>query len=152
MASGHKRTLLQLWRKEELKCQSTISQVKMRDNERKRWGEVKAWLIRQKGEFCAEVVFAETRGKARALATHADICDYADFIDVEAHRLPKADKYYKEGKWHLDWEVAKDRIALVKDCGFVCDPDYLEWEDCESCSAKDYCDRYHDHKESEDTE
>lgn len=29
---------------------------------------MKAWLVREKDEFCATVVFAETRGKARALA------------------------------------------------------------------------------------
>lgn len=29
---------------------------------------MKAWLVRKKDEFCATVVFAETRGKARALA------------------------------------------------------------------------------------
>ena len=52
---------------------------------------------------------------------------------------------YKDGKWHLDWENPKDRLILVKECGFVCDYDYLEWEDCELCSAKEYCDRYKDH-------
>ena len=29
---------------------------------------MKAWVVKEKGEFCAEVVFAETRGKAKALA------------------------------------------------------------------------------------
>lgn len=29
---------------------------------------MKAWLVREKDEFSATVVFAETRGKARALA------------------------------------------------------------------------------------
>ena len=104
---------------------------------------MKAWLIRQKGEFCAEVVFAETRGKARALATHSDICDYADFIDIEAHRLPKADKYYKEGKWHLDWDNPKDRIVLFNECGFRCE--YVEPYMCENCSVKEYCEDYEEY-------
>ena len=106
---------------------------------------MKAWIIREKDEFCAEIVFAETRGKAKVLASSTDCCETAKFIDLEAHRMPQADKYYKEGKWHLDWDNPKDRVALVKDCGFVCDYEHLEWEDCENCSASQYCDRYKDH-------
>jgi len=105
---------------------------------------MKAWLVREKDEFCAEVVFAETRGKAKYLALHTDCCENADFTDIEVHRMKSADKYYKEGKWHLEWEHPQDRIALVKDCGFVCDRDYLEREDCDNCPAKEYCDQYTD--------
>ena len=111
---------------------------------------MKAWIVREKDEFCALVVFAETRGKAKALAVHSELCEYADFTDIEAHREPKADKYYKEGKWCLDWLNPKDRIALVKDCGFMCDIDSFKLERCEECSAKQYCDRYKDHIEEEE--
>lgn len=113
---------------------------------------MKAWLVREKDAFCATVVFAETRGKARALAINTEACEDAKFTDIEVRSKPQMDKYYKDGKTEMDWFNSKDRIALVKDCGFVCDIDYLQWEDCESCSAKDYCDRYKDHLESEDTE
>lgn len=114
---------------------------------------MKAWLVTVKDEYGAEVVFAETRGKAKAEALCTDCCSEAKFVDIEVRREPIADKYYKEGKWHLDWDDPVERIALVKDCNFVCDYEYLEWEDCESCSAKAYCDRYQDHlRESEDTE
>lgn len=113
---------------------------------------MKAWLVRQEGEFRATIVFAETKGKARALAINTAACEDANFIDIEVRREPQMDKYYKEGKKEMDWFNSKDRIALVKDANFVCDIGYLQWEDCESCSAKDYCDRYQDHWESEDTE
>lgn len=103
---------------------------------------MKAWLVREKDEWCAEVVFAETRGKARSLALRTDCCENAVFTDIEVHRQPRADKYYKEGKWHLEWVNPKDRIALVKECGFRCDYDYFDLEDCEVCSAKQYCDQY----------
>lgn len=96
---------------------------------------MKAWLIRQKGEFCAEVVFAETRGKARALALHTDSCEDVNFTDIEVHRMKSADKYYKEGKWLLDWDDPKDRIVLVDECGFRCE--YIEPYMCEDCSAKE---------------
>lgn len=105
---------------------------------------MKAWLVREKGEFCAEVVFAETRGKARALARRTDCCEDARFTDIEVTRMKLADKYYKDGTWHLEWENPQDRIILVRDCGFVCDRDYFDLEDCELCSAREYCDRYKD--------
>ena len=103
---------------------------------------MKAWLVREKNEFCATVVFAETRGKARAMAMHTEVCEDVDFIDIEVYRQPQVDKYYKEGKWHLDWENSQDRIVLVKECGFWCGEEAFEYEDCEICSAKKYCDKY----------
>ena len=106
---------------------------------------MKAWLVREKDEFCAEVVFAETRGKARALALHTDCCEDARFTDIEAYRKPQLDKYYTEGKWHFDWCNSQDRLALVKDGNFVCSPDCLDYDECPYCSAKEYCDQYQDH-------
>lgn len=108
---------------------------------------MKAWLVRKKDEFCATVVFAETRGKARALAMHTETCEDADFCDIEVNRKPQMDKYYVEGKKEMDWFNSEDRIALVKDCGFRCDEDYWEPEDCEPCPAKQYCDTYKKYKE-----
>ena len=64
---------------------------------------MKAWLVKVKDEFCATVVFAETRGKARSIAMHTDACEDVDFCDIEVRRLPHIDKYYKEGKTELDW-------------------------------------------------
>lgn len=103
---------------------------------------MKAWLARDKYEFCATVVFAETRGKAKVIAMHTESCEDTDFIDIEVRRKPQMDKYYTEGKKEMDWFNSKDRIALVKDCGFYCDEEYWEEEDCEVCSAKEYCDIY----------
>ena len=94
---------------------------------------MKAWLVRERDEFCATVVFAETRGKARSLAMHTEVCEDASFLDIEVYRKPDLDKYYVE-----------DRIALVKDGGFYCDKDYWEPEDCENCPAKEWCELYKD--------
>jgi hypothetical protein len=106
---------------------------------------MKAWLAREKDGFCATVVFAETRGKARALARCTDACEDSDFCDIEVHRLPKMDKYYKDGKTEMDWYNRKDRIALVKECGFQCAE--IEYADCDECSAKEFCDFYKDYAE-----
>lgn len=108
---------------------------------------MKAWLVREKDEFCATVVFAETRGKAKALALHTETCEDADFIYIEVHRVKEADKYYQPGKTELCWFNAEDRIAMVKDCGFTCDPDAHCAEECANCPAKEFCD---DFIESED--
>jgi hypothetical protein len=104
---------------------------------------MKAWLVRNEIDCCATVVFAETRGKARALALHTDTCEDLNFIEIVVNRLPKADKYYKKGKIELDWLNPKDRIIFVKELGFIC-LEYVEPFMCESCSAKQYCDKYKD--------
>ena len=54
---------------------------------------MKAWLVKEKDEFCATVVFAETRGKARAMASHTETCEDADFCDILVYRRPALDKY-----------------------------------------------------------
>ena len=108
---------------------------------------MKAWLVREKDEFCATVVFAGTRGKARAMARHTECCEDADFCNIEVHRQPQMDKYYTDGKIEMDWENSQDRIALVKDCGFSCGEDYFDIDDFEVCPAKEYCDRYSDYVE-----
>lgn len=111
---------------------------------------MKAWLVREKDESSATVVFAETRGKARALARCTDACEDADFCDIEVRRKPQLDKYYKEGKKEMDWYEVNDRIALVREANFVCDYDYWDVKDCELCSAYQYCDRYQDYLAEKD--
>lgn len=106
---------------------------------------MKAWLVREKNEFCATVVFSETRGKAKSMALSTECCEDADFCRIEVHREPQIDKYYVDGKREMDWDNPNDRIALVKECGFYCDIDYFEPEDCVNCSAAEYCDRYKDY-------
>lgn len=101
---------------------------------------MKAWLVKDKDEYYATVVFAETRGKARALAMCTDACEDVDFCDIEVRRKPQIDKYYREGKKEMDWYNAKDRLALVKECGFRCLDMMID--ECEDCPAKEYCGEY----------
>lgn len=103
---------------------------------------MKAYLVRERDEFCATVVFAETAGKARALALYTEACEGAEFVNIEVRREPSADKYYKPGKQWLDWFNAEDRIALVKDCGFTCDRDAHCEAECVDCPAKGFCNDY----------
>ena len=108
---------------------------------------MKAWFVREKGEYCATIVFAETRGKAKSMALTTDCCGDANFCDIEVRRVPQADKYYKDGKTEMDWFDPNDRIALVRDCDFSCE--YAEIGKSESCAAKDYCNVYKELTESE---
>lgn len=111
---------------------------------------MKAWFVSEKDADCATVVFAETRGKARALAMHTDACEDAQFTDIEVYRRPHMDKYYREGKTEMDWENPKDRIALVKECGFRCE--YVEPFWCDTCSAKQYCSLYEEYEDEREDE
>ena len=108
---------------------------------------MKAWKVGIKDDFYSEIVFAETRGKAKVEALTTDCCNGADFMDIEVRRVPEADQYYKDGKWHLDWMDDEDRLILVKEFGYSCEYIDLDW--CRECAAKEYCDEYQDYLESE---
>lgn len=99
---------------------------------------MKAWIVNEKYEAASAVVFAETRGKAKSAALNTDCCEDANFCDIEVSRAPEMDKYYAEGKTEMDWLDPKDRIALVKECGFHCEDPIAER--CEFCPAKEFCD------------
>ena len=101
---------------------------------------MKAYLVREKDEFCATVVFAETRGKAKSMALSTECCEDADFCNIEVHRQPQLDKYYVFGKTEMRWDNPQDRIALVKEAGFYCNDDYRCSEECNRCPAKEWCD------------
>ena len=53
---------------------------------------MKAWLVREKDGFSCAVVFAETRGKARALARLTSACE-----DCSAREFCGLYNDYKEG-------------------------------------------------------
>ena len=47
---------------------------------------MKAWLAKDKDEFIATVVFAETRGKARSIAMRTETCEDVDFCNIYIRR------------------------------------------------------------------
>lgn len=111
---------------------------------------MKAWIVRNRRDgFYSTVVFAETRGKAKSRALATDCCEDVPYCDLETRRAPQLDKCYKDGKTEMDWYDPKDRLTLVKECGFMCDFETFQVEDCSACSAKAFCDRYTDVEESE---
>lgn len=105
---------------------------------------MKAWLVREKDEFSATIIFAETRGKAKSLALGTECLENADFCNVEAYRVPQMDKYYKEGKTEMDWLDPKDRVAMVKECDLTCE--YIDLNECKTCAAREICSQWEEAK------
>ena len=60
---------------------------------------MKAWIAREKDSFMATVVFAETRGKARAIAQYTDACE-----DCVCTTKIITAKDYDEAK-SIAWEI-----------------------------------------------
>lgn len=110
---------------------------------------MKAWIVEEPVEGYGTVVFAETKGKAKyyGIKCEEQLMD-CEFFDVRARRVPQLDKYARDGEpYVMNFSNDKDRLIMVRDAGFRClEPDY---DDCEKCIAKDYCDEYQDHLESE---
>lgn len=98
---------------------------------------MKAWLVKEKDEFSATVVFAENRNKAKQIAMSTDACDGVEYINIEARRLLIADSQYIEGKTEMDWNDPDDRLFLIKECGFYCA--YDNRDNCDECLGKHYC-------------
>ncbi|MBO5449788.1 MAG: hypothetical protein J5994_10765 [Ruminococcus sp.] len=101
---------------------------------------MKAWIAGVKDEFGKTVVFSETRGKAKSIALTTDVCEDADYCDIEVHRLPQADHCYKNGKTEMDWNDPADRLILVRDFGFYCE--YVDPDKCKHCCAREFCEEY----------
>lgn len=106
--------------------------------------ELKAYLVSDRINWDGTtVVFAESAGKAKALAMHTDTCEGLEFTDISARRAPKLDTAYR-GRWEMDWWNDEDRIAMVRDANFSCDLSEFGYEDleCDRCAAKQCCREY----------
>ena len=104
---------------------------------------MKAYIIHDKDFVIpyAEVVFAESRGKAIAAALNLESFEDFRFTDLRASRESSLDKHYR-GRWHMEWDDMTDRLALVKEIDLYCDEEYFDPDECEKCLAKEICSRY----------
>lgn len=103
---------------------------------------MKAWKVWDENswEGGSTIVFAETRGKAKAIAVNTDACYGARFIDISVSRLKAADKLYK-GDSEIDWYDNDTRLALVRDFDWSC---YETSFECDTCVARKYCNKWED--------
>lgn len=97
---------------------------------------MKAYKVYDIDEWYSTIVFAETAGKAKALALHTDTCMDSEFTRIRARRVPKADKLYQDGKFEIDWYNDKQRLFLVKELGWSC---WDASDECDNCIARQYC-------------
>ncbi len=104
---------------------------------------MKAYLVSDKNydSECFKIIFAETRGKAIAYACGSDGLDDYTFTEIRAIRIPELDSYYR-GLLEMDWYNDNDRLGMVRYANMYCGYDYEPTDDCESCSARQYCERY----------
>lgn len=103
---------------------------------------MKAWIVKPRSEYYSTIVFAETRGKAKAIAMATDVCDGCKFTDIACYRMKEADKYYR-GRDIIDWNDPKDRVILVERFGYVCEE--IEEGECEICHASSVCEAWKIH-------
>ena len=91
----------------------------------------------------SKVIFAESRGKAKAIAMHSDFFEDMNFLEIKPYRVRQFDKCYR-GLTEMDWEDKYDRIALVMD-GWTCHYDI----NCQpnTCPAKQFCSRYKEERQ-----
>lgn len=98
---------------------------------------MKAWKVNSEYSECSVVVFAETAGKAKQIALKTDELCEERYVDIKVNRLPKIDRFYKEGKAIVDFEDEDIRLELVKEYNWAClEPTYRE---CSVCLAEKYC-------------
>ena len=97
----------------------------------------------------AYIIFAESRGKAiyYALRNCDGTFDWYGWTEMRALRRPALDKYYN-GRREMDWCNMDDRVAMVKEAGFICSDEVgVTLSECEECPAHQWCDKYESLKE-----
>ena len=99
---------------------------------------MKAWTVSDNnGEYGTVIVFAETRGKAKALCLHDDAFGDCEYTDLRVNRFKDYDKYYSGEAKPDFWLDEEHRVRLVRDYGWSC-VDRIE-SYCEDCPAKEWC-------------
>ena len=108
----------------------------------------KAWSFYEEEEGVIEVVFADTRGKARMYLKELDTFDNYSYIEISPRREKDLDYLDHEDGYVMDWNKEEDKIALVKNIGFYClNPDK---DECEECCAREWCSKYEDMRRKND--
>ena len=100
----------------------------------------KAWGCYEEESCIFEVVFADTRGKAKSYFKAMDTFDNYRFCELRPRRLKKLDYLNHPDGYVMDLNKDEDRIAMVKDISFYCA--FPGKEECNECCAKKWCDVY----------
>lgn len=113
---------------------------------------IKAYKCTEAYMGYSTIIFAETAGKARYIATKSDaLGEDNEFKDIYVRRIPALDRFYR-GRKEMDWFDPDDRLAMVKEAGYQCDDDGFYLENCQRCSAHEYCSRWEEYLEEAEQE
>ena len=108
---------------------------------------IKAYRCQEEWMGYSTVIFAETAGKARYIALRSDaLGEDNEFKDIRVRRIPTLDGFYK-GRSEMDWDDPEDRLAMVREAGYMCDEDGFDPDECTKCSAQGYCSRWEMYQE-----
>ena len=107
----------------------------------------KAWSFYECEESIIEVVFADTRGKARMYLKELDTFDNYRYIDISPRREKELDYLDHEDGYVMDWNKEEDKIALVKNIGVYCL--YSDKDECKECYVREWCSKYEEYEEEE---
>ena len=107
----------------------------------------KAWCCCEEELGVVEVVFADTRGKAKSYFKNLETFDDYRFCELRPHRLKKFDYLNHPDGYVMDFCKDEDMIPMVRDAGFSCID--VDIEDCKGCCAKEWCSKYEGLKEEE---
>ena len=100
----------------------------------------KAWECCEEELGVVEVVFADTRGKAKSYFKNLETFDDYRFCELRPYRLKKLDYLNHPDGYVMKWYKDEDRIAMVKDISFYCA--FPDKEECKECCARKWCDVY----------
>ena len=96
---------------------------------------IKAYKAFEVDGYYSTIVFAESAGKAKAIAMDSDCLEGIEWVNIRVKREPMADFLYN-GYSEIDWDDDGTRLILVRDMGWSC----LEaGDECNRCVAKEYC-------------
>ena len=107
----------------------------------------KAWECCEEESGVCEVVFADTRGKAKSYFKDMETFDYYNFCKLRPYRVKKLDNLNHPDGYVMDWCKDEDRLPMVRDVDFSCVE--VDREECEGCCAKEWCSKYEELKEEE---
>ena len=105
----------------------------------------KAWSFYEEEEGIIEVVFADTRTRARMYLNELETFDNYRYIDISPRREKSLDYLDHPDGYVMSIAREKDKIALVKNIGVYCL--YPDKDKCEECCAKEWCSKYQEEEQ-----
>ena len=100
----------------------------------------KAWGCCEEESGVVEVVFADTRGKAKSYFMALETFDAYRYCELRPYRQKKLDHLHRPNGYVMDWCKDEDRLPMVRDAGFSCID--VDREDCKECCARKWCEVY----------